>query len=173
VSKGLHSINMSAEHPPKSAKHHPLAVRLECRREYVEGRGSLSEIAARHSIPHQTLRSWCWDGEWTAARNRWKNRQLEEPPSAPVTPAATPVLAANDDGQTHAQASIVRLERQLTALDDQLEMESKPDAWHKLSTARQRLFEQWRVLKGIPLPGSRRPPAKERKRQPIPILIPG
>ena len=72
---------------------------------------------------------------------------------------------SKDVGDGHAQASIVRLEHALTQLDDAIEIAVKADDLHKLSTARQRLFEQWRVLSGVPLPGSKRPP-KDTKQKP-------
>ena len=106
------------------------------------------------------------------ARNRWMERQLDDPLPPSATPAAIPHWLANDAGQSHAQASVARLERQLTALDDQLEAATTPDGWHKLSTARQRLFEQWRILRGIPFPGSRRPDMERSHPSPEAEVVP-
>jgi hypothetical protein len=49
---------------------HPLALRLQCRKEWVEGQGTLAQIAKRHCVPEQTLIAWYRRDNWTASRNR-------------------------------------------------------------------------------------------------------
>ncbi len=139
-----------------------LALRLQCRNEWATGQGTLAEVAKRHNVPPQTLVAWYRRENWTDARNRWLAKQLSDN----ETPAKPPAYAAKpkySDDDTHAR-KIQRLETQLESLDSALDNARTADDWHKLSTARQRLFEQWRILSGIPLPGSRRP-SKERPRR--------
>lgn len=76
------------------------------------------------------------------------------------SPSPSGANATCNDDNSHAR-EIARLKTQLESLDNALDIAKSADDWHKLSTARQRLFDQWRILSGIPLPGSRRP-AKEK-----------
>lgn len=62
----------------------------------------------------------------------------------------------NHAANPHAR-KIERLESQLEQLDDLLDAAKTSADWRDLTNARTRLFEQWRVLSGIPVPGSRRP----------------
>jgi hypothetical protein len=48
-------------------------------------------------------------------------------------------------------------------LDNYIHNAKTAEDWHKFSTAKHRLFEQWRILVGIPLPGSRRPAAEKAR----------
>lgn len=148
--------------PATPRTRHPLALRLQCRNEWVTGQGTLAEVAKRHNVPPQTLVAWYRRENWTDARARWLERQLSdnETPAKPHAYAAKPEYS---DDATHAR-QIQRLEAQLESLDNVLDNAKTADDWHKLSTARQRLFEQWRILSGIPLPGSRKP-SKERPRR--------
>ena len=144
---------------------HPLALRLQCRKEWVEGQGTLAEVAAKHGVPAQTLVAWYRRENWTVARNRWLEKQLSDSdtPAVPLACGTNPTIGAD-----HPHASkIARLETQLESLDNALDNAKTADEWHKLSTARQRLFEPWRILSGIPLPGSRKP-RKEKQSKPAP-----
>jgi hypothetical protein len=127
----------------------------------VEGQGTLSETAARHHLAHSTVIAWYRRDNWTAARNRWLAKQLSdnEPPAKP--PSYTP----NPKNTGAHGEKLQRLELQLSALDNALDNAKSPDEWQKLTASKHRLFEQWRILSGIPLPGSRRP-AKERPKEP-------
>jgi hypothetical protein len=59
-----------------------------------------------------------------------------------------------------------RLETQLEALDNFLDGAKTADEWHKLSTAKHRLLENYYILAGIPKPGSRRPGKDSRPNHP-------
>jgi hypothetical protein len=127
--------------------------------------GTLKEVALRHGIPPQTVIAWYRREDWASARNRWREKQLSDndAPTQPVPCAEKPGNAAS----VHA-SMIERLLSQLKSLDNALDAANTADAWHKLSTARQKLFDQWRVLSGIPLPGSRRPPREKSRREYVP-----
>jgi len=147
---------------------HSLALRLRCRKEWVQGQGTLAEVAIRNGVPVQTLVAWYRREDWTTARNRWLKKQLSDNETQ-TTPPACPANPTNN-WDTHA-GKISRLETQLESLDNVIDNARTPDDWHKLSSARQRLFEQWRILKGFPLPGSRRP-GKENLRLRVAALAP-
>lgn len=134
---------------------HPLALRLQARKEWTEGEGTLAEIAKKHSVPPQTLVAWYRRENWTAARSRWREKQLSdnETPAKPPTYAAKPENSTDDSRARKLQ----RLETQLEALDNFIDNAKTADEWHKLSTAKHRLLENYYILAGIPKPGSRRP----------------
>lgn len=162
-----------AIHPP--SKPHPIALRLEVRREYVTGHGALVDLAAKHGLPPATVADWSKQGRWSEARRRAvANREAADlGPPAPALPPS-PSTASGDSG--HASASRAALEAHIAALDLRLrDADSQhrltADDWHKLANARHRLFEQWRILAGMPLPGSKRPRA-ERSRPTAPDIAP-
>lgn len=141
---------------------HTIALRLQCRKEWVEGQGTLAQIAKRHGVPEQTLIAWYRRENWTASRNRWLAKQLSDN----ETPAKPPSYAPNPKITTSAHAEMLqRLELQLSALDNALDNATSPDDWSKLTTAKHRLLENYYILAGIPKPGSRRP-GKERPQPP-------
>ena len=61
--------------PLMTRTRHPLALRLLCRKEWVEGQGTLSEIAEKLQLAHSTVIAWYRRDSWTAARNRWLSRR--------------------------------------------------------------------------------------------------
>ena len=134
---------------------HPLALRLQCRKEWVEGQGTLSEIARKHNVPPQSLVAWYRRESWTAARNRWHEKQLSDN-EAPAKPPAHAPNTGNSTDDPRAR-KLQRLELQLEALDNLIDNAKSADDWHKLSTAKHRLLENYYILAGIPKPGSRRP----------------
>ena len=147
--------------PATPRTRHPLALRLQCRKEWVEGQGTLSEIAGKHNVPLQTLVAWYRRENWTPARNRWleKQRSDNEAPAKPPVYAAKPSNSTDDSRARKLQ----RLEMQLEALDNFLDDAKTGDEWHKLSTAKHRLLENYYILADIPKPGSRRPKAEPRR----------
>jgi transposase-like protein len=121
----------------------------------VEGQGTLGEIARKHNVPPQTLVAWYRRENWTAARNHWHEKQLSDND----TPTKPPVDALNPEDSTDdsRKRKLQRLETQLEALDNFIDSAKTADEWHKLSTAKHRLLENYYILAGIPKPGSRRP----------------
>jgi hypothetical protein len=99
------------------------------------------------------------------AQKRWQmQREREERESMAVADAVPNALDAIPKDDARAQA-IKRLESQMESIDAQIDKARDPDDWHKLTTARSKLFEQWRILSGIPMPGSRKPTADKPQRQ--------
>jgi transposase-like protein len=147
--------------PATRRTRHPLALRLQCRKEWVEGQGTLAEIAQKHGIPELTLVAWYRRENWTPARNRWLEKQRSDY-GAPVKPPVVPPVPVNSNSDSHV-SKLQRLEAQLEALDNLLDNAKTDDDWHKLCTAKHRLLENYYVLAGIPKPGSRKP-APERPR---------
>jgi hypothetical protein len=144
----------------KTRTRHPIALRLLCRKEWVEGLGTLSEIAAKHRLAHSTVIAWYRRESWSAARKRWHAKQLSDSEAPAKPPSYTP----NPNNTGAHPEMLTQLATQLKAIDILIENAlsgGKANELQKLSAARQRLFEQWRILSGIPLPGSRRL-AKER-----------
>src|SRR6266446_4251643 len=115
---------------------HPLALRLQCRKEWVEGQGTLKEIARKHNVPLQTLIAWYRRDGWTDARKRWLRKQLSDNETPTQPPACTPNAGNLTDAHArkHAQArKLQRLETQLEALDNLIDNGKSADDWHKLS----------------------------------------
>jgi transposase-like protein len=153
--------------PAMNRTYHPLALRLQCRKEWVEGQGTLAEIAKKHGVPESTVIAWYRRDNWTASRNRWLAKQLSDN----ETPASPPSYAPNPKIATNAHAEMLtQLRLQLAAIDNQIENAKSALELQRLASARRNLFEQWCVLAGIPKPGSRRP-GKEHS-QPMPKVEP-
>jgi hypothetical protein len=130
---------------------HTLALRLLCRKEWVEGHGTLAQIAKRHGVPEQTLIAWYRRDNWTASRNRWLAKQLNDNEAPPSPPSYAP----NPENTTNAHAEILALK--IAAIDNRIDNANSPLELQRLCAARRNLFDQWCVLAGIPKPGSRRP----------------
>jgi len=109
---------------------HSLALRLQCRKEWVEGQGTLAQVANRHSVPSSTLIAWYRREKWSAARSRWLEKQLSDSETPIKPPAYPPNSLISRDGP-HARA-IERLVYQLEALDNALDAAKSPEDWHKL-----------------------------------------
>jgi transposase-like protein len=152
--------------PATPRTRHPLALRLQCRKEWVEGQGTLSEIAGKHNVPPQTVVAWYRRENWTAALNRWLEKQRSDN-EAPAKPPAYAPNTGNSTDDSRAR-KLQRLETQLEALDNFLDNAKAADEWHKLSTAKHRLLENFYILAGIAKPGSRRPGReRDERRQPL------
>jgi hypothetical protein len=80
-------------------------------------------------------------------------------PVASQQQAASPVAADTD-----AARSLVRVQKQLEALDVALDKCKEAKEWDMLTRAKERLFKAWVHLAGIPGPGNRKP-APERSQR--------
>lgn len=136
---------------------HPIETWLKARRDYVEGKGFLPDIARKYGIPVQTVQTRAKREKWSTARAVLVARKTElpdaEPPPAPPSPQETP--------SDYVSQRLARVRLQLARLDDLLDSETDPQKIDRLASAIARLAEQERQLANRPLPGSRRPP-KER-----------
>ena len=142
---------------------HAIDTWLKARRDYVAGKGCLPEIARRFGIPVQTVQTRAKREKWSVARSAFIARQLEAPdvelPPAPPPPPENPDALG---------LKVHRLELQLARLDNMLDSETDATKLDRLASASARLFDQWRILKNIPKPGSRRP-GRERPQRLSPV----
>ena len=94
-----------------------------------------------------------------------RNELLERSPAVSST-------ALEEEHADSRARKVQRLETQLDRLDDMLDKEEDPTKLDRLASARSRIFEMWRVLANIPLPGSKRPARdKPAARPPLPPVI--
>jgi|ERR1035437_1484872 hypothetical protein len=66
---------------------------LRCKTDYVVGRGSLREVAARHGVGKSSLEKKALNEEWTRLRSEFESAQLAKliptaPPTLPPMPVA-------------------------------------------------------------------------------------
>lgn len=99
------------------------------------------------------------------AQKRWQmQREKEANPSNAVADAMpdaeTPIQ--KDDARAE---EIARLKRQIEHLDGLIESATDAKDLQMLTNARWKQFETWRILSGIPMPGSRKPAADKPSRQ--------
>ncbi len=99
---------------------------------------------------------------WSRERER-KAKLLSVGIPKPI-PEPAPVVIPPSELQQVRLRAIQRLESQMARLDEQIDTASDPDEWHKLTTARSKLFEPWRILSGIAMPGSLKPVQPRQKR---------
>lgn len=85
--------------------------------------------------------------------------KFAQPAPDPVPEVAGPALQIADG---YHEARLVRVRAQLDRIDEMMLDEDDPGKLDRLASAQARLSEQERILRGEPLPGSRRP-APERK----------
>lgn len=89
-------------------------------------------------------------------------RMMEETIKAIAGP--TPERKPAEDEITR---TIRRLEHQMGLIDDLLDKCKEPSDWRDLTNSRAKIFETWRILSGIPMPGSRRPGREPSRRQQV------
>ncbi len=88
-----------------------------------------------------------------------RKRAAERKAMAAHPPILTNAQAVTviDGEDSDARARRQTIELQIDAVDRLLAKSSDAKDWHMLTTAKSRLINDWRIFKGIPLPGSRRP----------------
>jgi len=89
-------------------------------------------------------------------RNRANRESLPKPASRAVA------VQPHDVTDGYNVQRLMRVRKQLNRIDSMMEREDDPQKLDRLASAQARLSEQERILRGEPLPGSRRP-APERK----------
>ena len=111
--------------------------------------------------------AWTPEDAAAAARRGWEKRRANPKPKQADPPQdqskADPADAKAD---TFNARRLLRVRKQLTRLDDLMDQENDPAKLDRLASAQARLSEQERILRGEPLPGSRRPaPDRADRRQ--------
>jgi hypothetical protein len=145
-----------------------------CREDYIRGRGSIAVLARSHGLKKSTVEKCAKREEWKRLRDEFETRQRDK--LLPPIPAPPPVPAIPPAPKDEIEGQLQRLVTHRDRIDEMIAGETDPAKLDRLSSARARLFEQWRILANLPLPGSRRPP-KERRRfdfvqEPIPMPVP-
>ena len=134
----------------------PLATWNEMRRQFVEGEGTIVNLCQKAGALPCTAYARARREGWTRLRREREKAQLAAlVPSVPAVPEIPPTP------ENEMTQKLRRLESQLARLDDKLDTEEDAAKLDRLASAKTRLFGQWQILRGVPLPGSRHP-AKER-----------
>jgi len=160
MSDGRCSSMIAIESQPNHYQRHTVETWLKLRAEYVAGKGFLRELAPKYGIPVQTALWRCAKEKWGQARQAFVHRKThsesppDELPPVPVLPPQADVVARR----------IHRLELQLERIDLMIDEANDAGKLDHLASARARLFEQWRILSGVPKPGVRKP---SRDRRPV------
>jgi hypothetical protein len=138
---------------------HSLDTWLKARRDYVQGKGFLPDVARRYGLPVGTVQTRGKREKWSSARAVFMARKLVvpglEPPAVPTPPPETP--------NSYVSQRLSRVRLQLARLDDLIEAESDPHKLDRLASAQARLAEQERIMAGRPLPSSMRPRATDNR----------
>jgi hypothetical protein len=97
---------------------------------------------------------------WKDLRCEFEARQRDK--LLPPLPTAPPAPIAPPTPQNELERQLHQLVAHRDRLDAMIAAETDPVKLDRLSSARSRVFEQWRILANVPLPGSRKP-QKERR----------
>jgi hypothetical protein len=109
-------------------------------------------------VPRFTAETAVEMGRRSAEARRLLHLVPIEPPPPPPTPAPT-----EEPTDGYRSARLVRVRAQLDRIDDMMIEEDDPAKLDRLASAQARLSEQERILRGEPLPGSRRPAPERAK----------
>lgn len=151
----LKAMIEAAEPPHREAT---LADRRLIRRQYVDGLGSVKELAALHKLSFHTVLGWSRDDKWTALRSRREALEVAklEQGLAPEQPLPE---------QPRNVASI--LQAHIDRIDDQLETAMDARDIANLVKARGDMAEQLHVaLHGVK-PGTAKTTGKQARRAPV------
>lgn len=119
---------------------------LRCKTDYITGKGSLREVAARHGIAKSSVEKRARQEQWTRLRREFEKNQLEKllpptPPSLPPVPVAPGGVVSDQWMQSRMEiyyrrnAELLDKSRKLleTKLDDEKNLGT--DALAKLTSA--------------------------------------
>lgn len=141
----------------KRGKAYPVALWVKAKKDFVQGGGTLDQIAAKHGINLAAMRDKSFYEKWGKLRQQWIDQQT----LAMIPPAQAQMPVAQ---QTVDPASVKPLdnkletiERQLERVDELISNAETAKEIDELTKSKERLFRQWQVLAGVPNPGSRRP----------------
>jgi hypothetical protein len=132
----------------------------KCREDYITGQGSFAKLAAKHGLNLGTVEKCAKREGWKDLRSEFEARQRDKllPPAPPAPPAPIGPPTPENELEKQLQQLVAHRDR----LDAMIAAETDPVKLDRLSSARSRVFEQWRILANVPLPGSRKP-QKERR----------
>ena len=155
----------SVQTPTKpSLKQPTIETWVGAKRHYVQGKAHLPEIASKHAIALGTLKERCRKEKWRTLRARYVERATE----TILPPVAVPQCSAPQPDNAPVSGEAATLKVPIERIDGMIADCTCLADLDKLASAKSELLEQWRVLSGIPKPGSRRP-----GREPVPRRSPG
>lgn len=146
-----------------SSKQHTIETWIGAKRDYVQGKGHLPEIASRYGIALGTLKERCCKEKWRTLRAQYFERATE----AILPPVPVPQRPALHPDNSPVSGEVATLKEQIGRIDGIIANCTCVADLDKLASAKSKLLEQWRVLSGIPKPGSRRPGRERESRQPV------
>jgi hypothetical protein len=145
---------------PKSRK---FSERKAARMDYLNGRGSLRQLAQKYSVCLATMRNWAKQEAWTDVRMDWERRELDI--AEPQLPQ--PAQPIQDD--TTLDISPITLRQQIRRMDEMLKSASESNDIIRLMKAKTDAFEMLSRLTGLyPRVASK----KGRTGQPAPFVQP-
>lgn len=126
--------------------------------DYVQGKGSVRQCAARHSVCFQTANAWSRDEKWTALR-----RKFAEKANATLFDFDSKIRSTTEQKQTPESAKpttsndkLSKVEKQLETIDKMIEEVYDVKELTSLLQAKERLLDMWSLLTGFPKPGVRK-----------------
>jgi hypothetical protein len=148
---------------------------LRCKTDYITGKGSLREVAARHGIAKSSVEKKARNEDWTRLRREFEKFQLEKllPPALPTPPLApiAPGGSISDEWlnqrvEIHYRKNTELLDKTRALLDAKLTASEKPsaDELGKLTSALSGLVSAEIALLGL----NRR---KDKRRRPSASLV--
>jgi len=127
-----------------------LETRRKMRWDYVQGKASVLELTRQYGVAESTGKRWSLAEDWPRLRADFNAREIAGYTPAPLpAPTPAPVL-------TPAQARVDRIEKQLEAIEQQMEGVTNAGTLRDLSAAHKLLFECYCTLAGIQKPGTAR-----------------
>ena len=136
-----------------SPKQHTIETWIGAKRHYVQGKAHLPEIASKYGIALGTLKERCCKEKWRTLRAQYVERATE----AILPPVPVPQRLVPLPDNSPVSAEVATLKEQIERIDGMIAHSACVADLDKLASAKSKLLEQWRVLSGIPKPGSRRP----------------
>src|SRR5277367_3325029 len=139
---------------PQKRNYYPLALKLKVRNEFVTGKGSLPQIAARHGINVYCLESWCCADKWTKRRRCFLERLIAKSDQTGELSLSNSTFNFNG---TDLASQITKIETHIANIDKAIdEAVSNPRELRDLMFARKLAADQWANYTGFPKPGTRR-----------------
>jgi transposase-like protein len=152
-------------------QHYPLADRIRIEREYIQGQGSLSRLARKHSIPEPTLRRWADEDKWTRKRAVWTEKELNKTLKELETDTATATAPTQQQAEKDGTDQNQTITGQIKQIDLAILACHDPSVLVKLCEAKAKLYV---LIHSKPAPSrpARRRPEPVSPLQPRPVLDP-